>query len=57
VRIPHDRKNELEKELEGYDQVVFPPRPSEMEEEHRRKVEESKQRRRRKIKSYKFRYY
>jgi hypothetical protein len=57
VRIPHDRKNELEKELEGYDQVVFPPRPSEMEEEHRRKVEESKERRRRKIKSYKFRYY
>ena len=57
VRIPYERKNELEKELEEYDQVIFPPRPSEMEEEHKRKVDEAKERRKKKIKSYNFKYY
>lgn len=57
VRIPYERKNDLEKELETYDQVIFPPRPSEMEEEHKRKIQEQKERRKKKIKSYKFKYY
>lgn len=57
VRIPYERKNDLEKELETYEQVIFPPRPTEMEEEHKRKVEEAKERRKKKIKSYKYKYY
>ena len=48
VRIPYSEKNELERELETYDQVIFPPRPKEMEEEHERKLEESKVKRKRK---------
>ncbi|KAL7485027.1 hypothetical protein ACHAW6_010622 [Cyclotella cf. meneghiniana] len=57
VRIPYEKKNDLEKELESYDQVIFPPRPKEMEEEHLRKTLESKERRKKKIKNYKFKYY
>lgn len=57
VRIPYERKNDLEKELESYDQVIFPPRPKEMEEEHLRKTLESKERRKKKIKNYKYKYY
>jgi hypothetical protein len=48
VRIPYSEKNELERELETYDQVIFPPRPKEMEEEHERRLEESKVKRKRK---------
>lgn len=55
VRIPYEEKNELEKELEGYEQVIFPPRPKEMEEEHERRVRESKARRRRKVEEEGFR--
>ena len=57
VRIPYEKKNDLEKELEAYDQVIFPPRPSEMEEEHQKRLEESKERRKKKIKTYNFKYY
>ena len=57
VRIPYEKKNELERELESFEQVIFPPRPSVMEEEHKRKLEESKERRKKKIKTYKYKYY
>ena len=46
VRIPYEEKNELEQELETYDQVIFPPRPKDMEEEYEKKMEESKVKRR-----------
>ena len=49
VRLPYTEKNELEKELETYEQVIFPPRPAGMEEEHEKKIKEQKQRRRKKI--------
>ncbi|KAL7443556.1 hypothetical protein ACHAXM_008935 [Skeletonema potamos] len=48
VRIPYAEKNELERELETYDQVLFPPRPKDMEKEHERKIEESKAKRKKK---------
>lgn len=57
VRIPHEEKNELEKEIDTYDQVIFPPRPAGMEEEHERKMMESKERRRKKIKEDGLKYY
>jgi hypothetical protein len=57
VRIPYEEKNGLEKELETYDMVIFPPRPKEMEEEHQRKMMESKERRKKKIKSCNIKYY
>ncbi len=53
---PVEERNELERELEGYEQVIFAPRPKEMEEEHERKVEESKAKRRRKIEEVGFRW-
>ncbi|KAL7494674.1 hypothetical protein ACHAWT_003396 [Skeletonema menzelii] len=56
VRRPYEEKNELEKELEGYEQVIFPPRPKEMEEEHERKVRERKARRKRKVEEEGFRW-
>ncbi|KAL9184089.1 hypothetical protein ACHAXT_002175 [Thalassiosira profunda] len=49
VRIPLERKNELEREIEGYEQVIFPPRPKGAEEDHERKMKESQERRRKKI--------
>jgi hypothetical protein len=49
VRIPYSQKNDLEKELETYTQVVFPPRPKEMEEAYMKKMEEKKARRKRKL--------
>lgn len=49
VRIPMEKKNMLEMELEGYDQVIFPPRPREMEEEYERRLEERKVRRRKRM--------
>ena len=57
VRMPYERKNDLEKEIDTYEEVVFPPRPKEMEEEHRRRVEESKERRRKKIKEQGLKYF
>ena len=56
VRLPSEEKNELECELDTYEQVIFPPRPKEMEEEHERKVRESKAKRRRKIEEEGFRW-
>ncbi len=53
---PREERNELEVELEGYEQVIFAPRPKEMEEEHERKVRESKERRRRKCEEVGFRW-
>lgn len=31
VRMPYEKKNELEKEIDTYDQVIFPPRPAGLE--------------------------
>ena len=57
VRIPLEQKNELEKELEAYDQVIFPPRPAGMEEEHETRVKESLEKRRKKIREEGLKYY
>ena len=57
VRIPYSEKNDLEKEIDTYDQVIFPPRPEGMEEEHERKMAESKERRRKKIQEEGLKYY
>ena len=46
VRIPYEKKNALERELETYDQVIFPPRPKDMEEEYERRKKEQNERRR-----------
>jgi hypothetical protein len=43
-------KSRLEKELAGYDTVVFPPRPSEFDDEYRKRELESKRRRKLKLK-------
>ena len=48
VRIPYEAKNALEREIETYEQVIFPPRPVEWEEAHGRKVEERKKKRKEK---------
>jgi hypothetical protein len=48
VRIPYEAKNALEKEIETYEQVIFPPRPVEMEEVHEQRLEESKKKRKEK---------
>lgn len=45
-----EEKNGLEKEIDGYETVKFPPRPSEFDEEHKRREEESKLRRKLKLK-------
>jgi len=50
VRIPYEAKNALEKEIETYEQVIFPPRPVELEVVHEQRVEESKKKRREKRK-------
>eukprot|EP00581_Thalassiosira_minuscula_P000470 CAMPEP_0183744660 /NCGR_PEP_ID=MMETSP0737-20130205/65844_1 /TAXON_ID=385413 /ORGANISM="Thalassiosira miniscula, Strain CCMP1093" /LENGTH=117 /DNA_ID=CAMNT_0025980307 /DNA_START=12 /DNA_END=365 /DNA_ORIENTATION=+ len=57
VRIPYEKKNELEREIEEYEQVIFPPRPAAMEEEHGKRVKESLERRRRKIREEGLKYY
>mmetsp|Transcript_1072 Transcript_1072/g.1713 ORF Transcript_1072/g.1713 Transcript_1072/m.1713 type:complete len:364 (+) Transcript_1072:43-1134(+) len=57
VRIPYDKKNELERELESYDQVIFPPRPAGKEEAHERRIKESLEKRRRKIRAEGLKYY
>ncbi|KAL7441577.1 hypothetical protein ACHAXH_010010 [Discostella pseudostelligera] len=48
VRIPYEAKNALEKEIETYEQVIFPPRPVELEEVHEQRLEESKKKRKEK---------
>jgi len=57
VRIPYEEKNELEKELESYEQVIFPPRPAGLDEAHETSVKESMEKRRRKIKELGLKYY
>mmetsp|Transcript_31562 Transcript_31562/g.65611 ORF Transcript_31562/g.65611 Transcript_31562/m.65611 type:complete len:413 (+) Transcript_31562:131-1369(+) len=57
VRIPYERKNALEKEIDTYDVVCFPPRPPEMNEDYERRMKESRARRRRKIREEGLKYY
>lgn len=45
-----EEKNELEKEIDGYETVIFPPRPIEFDEDHKRREEESKRRRKLRLK-------
>lgn len=49
VRIPYEEKNELERELDAYEQVIFPPRPKAMEREHEEKAQESREKRKEKM--------
>jgi hypothetical protein len=49
VRIPYERKNELEREIDTYEQVIFPPRPVGFEGEHERTMAERGRRRRERI--------
>jgi len=53
VRLDPDKKNELERELDTYETVVFPPRPQWSEEDHERRAKESYLKRRKKIKEKK----
>lgn len=46
VRIAHEEKNALEREIAAYDTVLFPMRPPEFDEDYRKREEESKRRRR-----------
>lgn len=57
VRIPYAKKNALEREIETYDVVSFPPRPPGMDEAYEKRQLESKKRRRRKIVEEGIRYY
>lgn len=57
VRIPYEEKNELEKELESYDQVIFPPRPADMNAAHQKRVSESLKKRKKKIREEGLKYY
>ncbi len=50
VRIPYEAKNAMEREIETYEQVIFPPRPVESEAVHERKMEERKKKRKEKRK-------
>lgn len=51
VRVAMHEKNGLEREIESYDTVQFPPRPPEMDEAYKQREEESKRRRKEKIKT------
>lgn len=44
-------KSALEREIDSYDTVQFPPRPPEMDEAYRKREEESKRRRKEKLKA------
>ncbi|KAL7536271.1 hypothetical protein ACHAXR_007037 [Thalassiosira sp. AJA248-18] len=57
VRIPFEQKNELERELDSYEMVIFPPRPAGTEEEHEKKMKDSQERRMKKIKEEGLKYY
>lgn len=57
VRIPFERKNELERELDAYEQVIFPPRPAAKEQAHERRVKESLVKRKKKIREMGLKYY
>jgi hypothetical protein len=49
VRMPYERKNDLEREIDTYEQVIFPPRPVGFEGEHERTMAERGRRRRERI--------
>lgn len=49
VRIKVHEKNALEREIDSYDTVQFPPRPPEMDEAYQKRHEESKRRRKEKV--------
>ncbi|KAL3823747.1 hypothetical protein ACHAXA_004840 [Cyclostephanos tholiformis] len=49
VRVPYDMKNELEREIDTYEQVIFPPRPAGSEGVHERIMSERRKRRRERI--------
>lgn len=51
VRKNWAEKNDLERELAGYKQYTFPPRPEHLEEEYKRREEESKRKRKMKMKA------
>ena len=51
VRIKMHEKSALEREIDSYETVQFPPRPPEMDEAYRKREEESKQRRKEKLKA------
>lgn len=46
VRMPYEKKNELEREIDTYDQVIFPPRPVGLEGDREEVMAERKRRRR-----------
>ena len=50
VRMPYAAKNPLEREIDTYEQVIFPPRPVGSEEAYEKRVEESKKKRKEKRK-------
>jgi hypothetical protein len=49
VRMPYEKKNELEKEIGTYEQVIFPPRPAGLEGDREEVMAERKRRRREQI--------
>lgn len=51
VRVAAHEKNVLEREIESYDTVQFPPRPPELDDVYRKREQESKRRRKEKNKS------
>lgn len=56
VRIPYDAKCKLEKEIDSYDQVTFPPRPPEMDDDYNQRMKESVERRKKKVRDEKRKY-
>ena len=51
MRLKQHEKNGLEREIDSYETVYFPPRPPEMDEAYGRRKEESKRRRKEKVKA------
>jgi hypothetical protein len=49
VRMPYEMKNDLEREIDAYEQVIFPPRPVGSEGGHERIMSERRKRRRERI--------
>ena len=49
VRVPYEKKNELEKEIALYKQVIFPPRPAGLEGGHEKMVAKRERRRREQV--------
>ena len=49
VRVPYKKNNELEKEIDSYEQVIFPPRPEGLEGGHEEMVAERERRRRERV--------